>query len=87
MTMSREEIPALLQLLDDPNDEVNRTVTSRLMEQGPTILPDLEAAWEGSSDKAIKAFLNDPHCTDIDAGVRLLNELIDAQAAYLPRFS
>jgi regulator of sirC expression with transglutaminase-like and TPR domain len=50
MTMSREEIQALLQLLDDPNNEVNQTVTSRLLEQGPTILPDLEAAWEGSMD-------------------------------------
>ncbi|KPL20170.1 MAG: hypothetical protein AMS23_11480 [Bacteroides sp. SM1_62] len=50
MTMTREEIQALLQLLDDPNDEVNQTVTSRILEQGPTILPDLEAAWEGSMD-------------------------------------
>ena len=48
--MTREEIQALLQLLDDPNVEVNQTVTSRILEQGPTILPDLEAAWEGSMD-------------------------------------
>jgi len=50
MNMTREEIQALLQLLDDPNDEVNQTVTTRILEQGPTILPDLEAAWEGSMD-------------------------------------
>ena len=50
MTMNREEIQALLQLLDDPNVVVNQTVTTRLMEQGPAILPDLEAAWEGSMD-------------------------------------
>jgi regulator of sirC expression with transglutaminase-like and TPR domain len=48
--MTREEIQALLQLLDDPNDVVNQTVTTRILEQGPTILPDLEAAWEGSLD-------------------------------------
>lgn len=48
--MTREEIQALLQLLDDPNLEVNQTVTTRILEQGPTILPDLEAAWEGSMD-------------------------------------
>ena len=48
--MTREEIHALLQLLDDPNDEVNQTVTSRILEQGQIILPDLEAAWEGSMD-------------------------------------
>ncbi len=50
MTMTREEIQALIQLLDDPNLEVNQTVTNRILEQGPTILPDLEAAWEGSMD-------------------------------------
>jgi regulator of sirC expression with transglutaminase-like and TPR domain len=50
MTMTREEIQALLQLLDDPNAEVNQTVTTRILEQGPIILPDLEAAWEGSMD-------------------------------------
>ena len=50
MTMTREEIQALLQLLDDPNVEVNQTVSTRILEQGPTILPDLEAAWEGSMD-------------------------------------
>jgi regulator of sirC expression with transglutaminase-like and TPR domain len=48
--MTREEIQALLQLLDDPNIEVNQTVMTRILEQGPTILPDLEAAWEGSMD-------------------------------------
>ncbi|MEE9462647.1 MAG: transglutaminase-like domain-containing protein [Bacteroidales bacterium] len=48
--MKREEIQALLQLLDDPNVVVNQTVSTRILEQGPTILPDLEAAWEGSMD-------------------------------------
>jgi regulator of sirC expression with transglutaminase-like and TPR domain len=48
--MTMEEIQALLQLLDDPNVEVNQTVTTRILEQGPIILPDLEAAWEGSMD-------------------------------------
>lgn len=46
----------------------------------------IEAAWEGSREKAVQAFLNDPYCTDIEAGTELVNELIDAQSAYLPRF-
>jgi len=50
MTISKEEIQALIQLLDDPNAEVNQTVTKNLMDQGTNILPDLEAAWEGSLD-------------------------------------
>ena len=50
MVMSREEIKALIQLLDDPNQEVNQTVTRNLLDQGPEILPDLEAAWEGAME-------------------------------------
>jgi alpha-galactosidase len=45
-----------------------------------------EAALEGSREKAVQAFVNDPHCTDVAAGARLVNELIDAQLPYLPRF-
>lgn len=48
--MSREEIQALIQLLDDPSEEVSQTVTRNLLDQGSDILPDLEAAWEGSID-------------------------------------
>lgn len=50
MSMSREEIQALIQLLDDPSEEVSQTVTRNLLDQGSDILPDLEAAWEGSID-------------------------------------
>jgi len=46
----------------------------------------IEAAWEGSRAKAVQAFVNDPHCTDVKAGASLVNELIDAQLACLPRF-
>jgi alpha-galactosidase len=46
----------------------------------------IEAALEGSREKAVQAYLNDPYCTDIEAGAKLVNELIDAQLAYLPRF-
>jgi alpha-galactosidase/6-phospho-beta-glucosidase family protein len=46
----------------------------------------IEAAMEGSHHKAVHAFINDPHCSDIQAGERLVNVLIDAEIAYLPRF-
>jgi alpha-galactosidase len=63
----------------------------------PSILPPLlhkvssldliiEAAMEGSRHKAIQAFISDPHCTDVDVGASVVNELIDAELAYLPRF-
>jgi len=48
MSINKEKIQALIQLLDDPNQEVNQTVTRNLLDQGTGILPDLEAAWEDS---------------------------------------
>ncbi len=46
----------------------------------------IEAALEGSRHKAVQAFLNDPHCTDIAVGTKVVNALIDAELEYLPRF-
>jgi alpha-galactosidase len=46
----------------------------------------IEAAMEGSREKAVQAFLNDPHCTDIEKGIRMVNELIDGELEYLPNF-
>lgn len=48
--MSKEQILAMIQLLDDPSEEVNQTVTRNLLDQGSDILPDLETAWEESLD-------------------------------------
>ena len=48
--MSKEDIQALIQLLDDPSTEVHLAVTKNLRDQGASILPDLEAAWEKSFD-------------------------------------
>ena len=44
--LSAKEIEALIFLLDDPDDEVFRTVAERLSTEGPSILPLLEKAWE-----------------------------------------
>lgn len=50
MSLNKEEIKALIQLLDDPNAEVNRTVTRNLMDRGEEVLPALEEAWESTMD-------------------------------------
>jgi alpha-galactosidase len=47
----------------------------------------IEAAMEGSREKAIQAYLNDPHANGVEAATRLVNELIDSQLQYLPRFA
>jgi hypothetical protein len=40
----------------------------------------------GFEGTAVPAFLNDPHCTDIEKGIRMVNELIDGELEYLPNF-
>lgn len=40
------EISALIQLLDDPDDHVFNQVRTRLLSLGETIIPSLEDAWE-----------------------------------------
>lgn len=68
--------------LGDLPDSITPVMTHKLASLDLII----EAAMEGSRHKAVQAFLNDPHCTDMDAGTRLVNELIDSQLQYLPRF-
>ncbi len=47
----------------------------------------IEAALEGSMNKAIQALVNDPHCTDIHEAELILAELVKAHQQYLPRFT
>ena len=44
------EIDALLHLMDDPDEDVYATVSSRLLGLGKQIIPDLEHLWETSAD-------------------------------------
>ncbi|HAF28007.1 MAG TPA: hypothetical protein DCG75_03070 [Bacteroidales bacterium] len=43
-----KHIKALLQLLDDPNDEIYQHVSSNILKQGEDIIPELEKVWEKS---------------------------------------
>lgn len=44
------ELSALITLLDDPDEEVYRHVTDRLISMGTTVIPSLEDAWERTFD-------------------------------------
>ena len=46
-----KEINALLQLVDDPDDEVFETVAAKIIRYGRQIIPKLEAVWESTFDK------------------------------------
>ena len=83
------EIPALVDragLHPLALGDLHAAITPTMVHKLDSLALIIEAAMEGSREKAVQAFLNDPHCTDLDAGVKLVNELIDAQLQYLPRF-
>lgn len=46
----------------------------------------IEAAMEGSRQKAVQAMINDPHFTDFKTAEKCFNELIDCELEYLPNF-
>ena len=47
----------------------------------------INAALSGSKDMAMKAMLVDPGCKGIDASAQMLDEILKANAQYMPRFS
>ncbi len=48
--LKENELNALINLLDDPDEEVYRHVTDRLIALGTAIIPSLEMAWEKTFD-------------------------------------
>ena len=49
-----KEISALLQLIDDPDDEVFDTVAEKLLNYGREIIPRLEQLWEVTADESVQ---------------------------------
>lgn len=50
-----KEITALLQLVDDPDNEIFETVANRLITYGKDIIPRLENLWENSPNSEVLA--------------------------------
>jgi len=48
------KIKALLQLLDDPNEEIYMHVSQNIIKQGIEIIPELEKAWETSLNEILQ---------------------------------
>jgi len=48
------KIRALLQLLDDPNEEIYMHVSQNIIKQGIEIIPELEKAWETSLNEILQ---------------------------------
>ena len=49
-----KKIKALLQLLDDPNDEIFMHVSESILKQGEDIIPELEKVWETSLNEVLQ---------------------------------
>jgi len=60
--MRPKEFDALIALLEDPDSEVNRVVTDKIIHEGPQIISMLESAWESSDNdlmqKKIEVLIN-----------------------------
>ena len=54
-----KNIQALLQLLDDPNDEVFEYVSKNILKQGENIIPELEKVWEKSLNAILQERIED----------------------------
>jgi regulator of sirC expression with transglutaminase-like and TPR domain len=48
------EIKALLQLIDDPDDDVFNTVSERIISYGKHIIPNLEHFWENNENEYVQ---------------------------------
>jgi regulator of sirC expression with transglutaminase-like and TPR domain len=51
--MNQSEISALINLLDDPDKEVYKHVSEKLLAFGSEVIPDLESAWEKTFDPVL----------------------------------
>ena len=54
-----ERIKALIELLDDPEHQVYEAVQDALVRTGPSVLPELESAWEASSLDLVQRRIED----------------------------
>lgn len=52
--MNQSEITALIDLLDDPDQDIFNNIRDRLMSYGEEIIPELESAWEASFNNLVQ---------------------------------
>lgn len=52
--MENKELKAMISLLDDPDSEIIDVVSSNLMKQGTSVIPELEKAWETSLNEMVQ---------------------------------
>ncbi len=55
MEEKKNEIKALINLLEDPDDEVYKIVHENLMQKGLSVIPELEQAWEKTGNQMLQS--------------------------------
>ncbi len=69
MASNPQQISALLQLIDDPDEEVYGTVSEELLHYGRAVIPRLEQLWESTEDEEvqerIETLIHRVHFTDL----------------------
>lgn len=74
---TNNEISALLHLLDDPDEEVFETVSSKIVDYGKPIIPNLEHLWETTPDEPtqerIEVLIHRLHYRDLAEDFRQWN--------------
>lgn len=74
MMEENREISALLQLIDDPDEEVFGAIQQRIVEYGKPIIPNLENLWETTPDEdiqhRIEMLIHRLHYTDLSEDFR-----------------
>jgi regulator of sirC expression with transglutaminase-like and TPR domain len=52
--VENKELKAMISLLDDPDTEIIDVVSSNLMKQGSSVIPELERAWESTLNEMVQ---------------------------------
>lgn len=53
--MDKKELDAIIKLLDDPDDNIYKTISNKLFDQGSSIILKLENAWEKSTNIVLQS--------------------------------
>jgi hypothetical protein len=59
LELDKKEFQALVSLLEDDDEEVNRHVEGKIMSLGSNIIPYLEEQWENSFDPNVQSKIED----------------------------
>ncbi|MFW5804178.1 MAG: transglutaminase-like domain-containing protein [bacterium] len=77
--MNKEKLKALINLLDDPDEEIFKVVSDNLATIGIEVIPELEEAWQGSLNEHLQERLeNLIHRIQLDTSHKVLTQWVSS---------